>query len=72
MLSVAAGIEFNWSGILGVSGPLGLDTLLLAQGTGIAETIAGRADSEIVFWHGTCLHLVQNTIITLDSGGLRN
>lgn len=72
MLSVAAGIEFNWSGILGVSGPLGLDMLLLAQGTGIAETIAGRADSEIVFWHDEYLHLVQNAIITLDSGGLRN
>ena len=72
MPGVAAGIEFNWSGILGVSGPLGLDTLLLAQRTGIAETIDGRAVGEIVFWLGTCLHLVRNAIITLDSGGLRN
>lgn len=66
------GAECSWSRTFGVSGPQGSDTLLPFQGMGIAETIASRADGEVGFWRGDCLHLIPHAIFRLDSGGLGN
>jgi multiple sugar transport system ATP-binding protein len=65
--------EGQWKGKVGVSEHLGSDTFLHVHGTGLAETVAVRADGEVALNHGDEVFLTPNPdmIHKFDGEGLR-
>ncbi|MBO6755022.1 MAG: ABC transporter ATP-binding protein [Roseibium sp.] len=62
-----------WSGVVGVSEHLGSDTFFHVHDTGLADTIAVRADGEVGFRHGDRIHMTPraDVIHKFDAQGMR-